>query len=63
MKRLTGWFLALAGGAAAAWGAVSVLTGSSRARLDITPELSVNAMVTGLAGLAVLTIGLIWVRD
>jgi hypothetical protein len=55
--------LAGVGTVGAAWGAVSVLTGSSSARLAITPELSVSALATGLAGLAVLTIGLIWVRD
>ena len=63
MKRFTGWIMAVAGGAAAAWGAVSVMTGASAARLSVTSDLSVDAMTTGLTGLAVLTIGLVWIRD
>jgi hypothetical protein len=55
--------LALTGGAGAAWGAVSVMTGASAARLTITSDLSVDSMTTGLAGLAVLTVGLVWIRD
>ena len=63
VKRLIGWGLAIAGGGVAVWGGACVVTGDSRARLDITPDLSLSAMTAGLAGLAVLTIGLIWVRD
>ena len=63
MKRFTGWILAVTGGVAAAWGAVSVMTGASQARLNLASNLSVDAMTTGLAGLAVLTIGLVWIRD
>jgi hypothetical protein len=63
VKRFTGWILALTGGVAAAWGAVSVMTGASATRLNVTSDLSVDAMTTGLAGLAVLTIGLVWIRD
>lgn len=63
MKRFIGWGLVLAGGAATGWGAVAVLTGSSEARMHITPDTSVSALVGGLIGLAVLTVGLLWVRD
>ena len=63
MKRFTGWLLVIAGGIGTAWGAVSVMTGSSSARVDITSTLSVTALTVGLAALAVLTVGLIWVRD
>jgi hypothetical protein len=63
VKRLIGWVFAISGGLAAAWGAMCMMTGSMQDRLDLTPELSLNAMTTGLAGLAVLTIGLVWVRD
>ncbi len=63
MKRLIGWVLVIAGGAAAVWGGAHVITGSSETRLDLTPEFTLNAMTTALAGLAVLTIGLVWVRD
>ena len=63
MKRFVGWLLVLAGGGAAGWGCLSVLTGASRARIELGPDLSVDALTGGLAGIAVLTIGLIWVRD
>lgn len=63
MKRLIGWGLAVVGGIVAVWGAACVATGDSRARLELTPDVSLSAMTAGLAGLAVLTVGLIWVRD
>lgn len=63
VKRFIGWMLVLAGGAAAVWGGTCVLTGTSRARMDFGNDFSISAMTGGLAGLAVLTIGLIWVRD
>lgn len=63
MKRFIGWGLTLAGGAATLWGGTCVITGYSASRLNVSPELSLSAMTVGLAGLAVLTIGLIWVRD
>jgi hypothetical protein len=63
MKRFLGGLLALAGGAATIWGGACVITGSSESRLNVSPELSLNAMTVGLAGLAVLTIGLVWARD
>ena len=53
----------LVGAVAAGWGAVNVMTGSSRATVSFGPGLSINAMTGGLIGLALLTIGLIWVRD
>jgi hypothetical protein len=63
VKRFIGWGLTLAGGAAAVWGGTCVITGYSTSRLHVSPELSVSALTVGLAGLAVLTLGLIWVRD
>jgi hypothetical protein len=60
---MTGWILIITGGVGAAWGAVSVMTGASQTPLEITRDVSVNAMTVGLIGLAVLTVGLIWVRD
>ena len=45
------------------WGVAAVLTGSTSARLALGSDLSVDALTGGLAGVAVLTIGLIWVRD
>ncbi len=63
VKRFVGWLLVLGGGGAAVWGVASVLTGSTSARLALGSDLSVDALTGGLAGVAVLTIGLIWVRD
>ena len=63
MKRFIGWVFAVSGGVAAAWGAMCVMTGTSYDRVELTPNLSLNALTTGLVGLAVLTIGLVWVRD
>ena len=63
MKRFTGWLLTIGGGVATLWGGVSVLTGASESRVWITPEFSANALTVGLAGLALLTVGLVWVRD
>ncbi|MCS6863621.1 MAG: hypothetical protein RMJ56_14260 [Gemmataceae bacterium] len=63
MKRLMGWVLTLAGGAATLWGGFALLMGESERRLMLTPEVSVNALTGGLLGVAVLTVGLLWVRD
>ncbi len=63
MKRFCGLILALCGGAFAGWGAVSVLRGSVRSRLDFGSDVTVDALTGGLAGLAVLVIGLVWMRD
>jgi hypothetical protein len=63
VKRFIGWLLTFAGGGAAIWGGVLLLTGSSDTRLHITPDFSPSALMVGLAGAAVLTVGLVWVRD
>lgn len=63
MKRMTGFLLATAGGAALVWGVISVLTGEASARVSITNEFSVTALTGGLAGAATFTLGLIWTRD
>ncbi len=63
MKRFIGWGLAVAGGAGTLWGGMCLVTGSLESQIDITPELSLNAMTAGLVGVAVLTIGLVWARD
>jgi hypothetical protein len=62
VKRFLGWLLVLAGGAGALWGGFCVLTGSSQAHMQLGSE-SVAALPGGLIGLAVMTLGLIWVRD
>jgi hypothetical protein len=62
MKRMLGWGLVLAGGAAVLWGAHSLLTGA-RSEFQLSPDLTINGLSGGLVGLAVLTVGLVWVRD
>jgi hypothetical protein len=57
-----GWGLVLAGGAAALWGGISLLSGA-KARLTLGPDTSMSDVSVGLAGAIVLTLGLIWVRD
>jgi hypothetical protein len=60
---MTGWFLTVAGGVGVAWGGICVLTGVSETRLTLAQGVSANALTVGLISLAVLTVGLIWVRD
>lgn len=63
MKRLIGWILTFAGGAATLWGGLALLMGESQRRLLLAPDVSVDALTGGLLGVAVLTVGLLWVRD
>ena len=63
MKRLTGLFLTLVGAALVLWGGFHVLLGQSDESLRVTDNFSLSAMVGGLAGVAIFTFGLIWVRD
>lgn len=63
MKRFTGLLLALAGGAATLWGGYKAISGQTSTPIALTEEYSISAMVLGLSGLAVLTIGLVWMRD
>jgi hypothetical protein len=63
VKRFIGWGFVLVGGSATVWGGFALLTGAQRARVQFGPETSIDALTGGLAGLAALTIGLIWVRD
>ncbi len=63
MQRFIGLVLTLAGGAATLWGGFHCLTGNATRTVAITDSLSVSALVVALAGAAVLTVGLIWVRE
>jgi hypothetical protein len=63
MKRFLGLFLTLSGAAAVLWAGYYVLTGQSSTQLYVTDDFSVSALVGGLAGLALFTLGLVWVRD
>ena len=63
MKRFIGMFLALGGGAATLWGGYQTMIGESSMRIAVTHDFSISAMMIGLIGLAVLTVGLVWLRD
>jgi hypothetical protein len=63
MKRLFGLLLTLAGGATVLWGGFHVLTGESKARIPVTDDFAITALMGGLIGVLVFTLGLIWVRD
>ena len=60
MKTSIGWVFLGSGMILSAWGAFHCLTGSSKVLLDPLP---VSAMTGGLAGLALLVFGFVWVRD
>ena len=60
MKRFVGWLLAGAGLVGTGWGGFLMLSGSSAAKMAPLP---VDAMTGGLIGVALLTIGLVWVRE
>ncbi len=60
MKRFIGLLLALAGVIGTGWGGYCALSGTLEAKMDPLP---VTALTGGLAGVAMLTVGLIWVRD
>lgn len=63
MKRFTGLLLTVAGAGAALWGGFQVLLGESSAQIELTDDVSVSAMVAGLIGVLVFTVGLVWMRD
>ncbi len=63
MQRFTGLLLTLIGALMILWAGYYVLVGDSAARLYVTDDFSITAMMGGLAGLLVFTMGLIWMRD
>jgi hypothetical protein len=63
MKRFVGLILAAIGLGGTIWGGVHVLTTGASTRLFLTHDWSLPAMAVGLIGVALLTVGLIWVRD
>lgn len=63
MKRFFGGVFALLGAGVVIWAAYHILAGQSEARLTLTPDLAVNGLTGGLLGVAMLTLGLLWVRD
>ena len=63
MKRFIGMIMALAGGAGALWGGYKALVGETDTTVVITPDFSLSAMAIGLIGLAICTVGIVWLRD
>ena len=63
MQRLFGALAAILGGIIILWAAYYIMTGQSDYRLRFTDDFSVSAITGGLAGAAIFTVGLIWVRD
>jgi hypothetical protein len=63
MKRFIGLCMTVVGAAMVLWGGYYVLTGQSSQTLHVADGFAVTAMVGGLAGVAVFTLGLVWVRD
>jgi hypothetical protein len=63
MKRFMGWVLALIGAVGVVWGGYHLLGGRSEAKVTLAQGVTINGLTGGLIGIAVLTIGLLWVRD
>jgi hypothetical protein len=63
MKRFIGLLLTLTGAAATLWGGFHVMSGQSSVQIPITDSFGITALVVGLAGVALLSIGLVWMRD
>lgn len=51
------------GGAGVLWGGFCLLTGASTARVDITYDYSITPLPAGLAGAALLVVGLVFARE
>lgn len=63
MKRFVGLLMTLVGSVAALWGGYYIIIGKSSMRLWLTDTQSVTALTGGLIGVALFTVGLLWVRD
>jgi hypothetical protein len=63
MKRFFGLVLTAAGGVGVLWGGYHVLIGESTTRVTVADGVSVTALVGGLVGLMLFTVGLVWARD
>ena len=63
MQRFIGLLLTLIGAVMVLWAGYYVLVGDSGAALRVTDDFSISAMMGGLIGVAVFTMGLIWMRD
>ncbi len=63
MKRFLGLVLALTGLGGALWGSAHVLTTGATTPLHLTPDWNLPAMGVGLIGVALLTLGFVWLRE
>ncbi len=63
MKSFIGLGLTSAGVVAVLWGGYHVVVGESSTELTITTDFSLSALAVGLIGVAVFTVGLLWMRD
>jgi hypothetical protein len=63
MKRFIGLLVTLVGAAAAGWGGVHIVNGEAEAVLEFSKGIGLSALVLGLAGVACLSLGLVWMRD
>lgn len=58
-----GLFLTIGGGIAVFWAAYYLMVGDASAVLKITDDFSVSSLTGGLVGIAMFTMGLIWLRE
>lgn len=63
VKRMLGIVLAVVGGTGVLWGGFCLLSGEAHARFDITSDVSVTPMPAGLAGAALVVLGLVFTRE
>jgi hypothetical protein len=63
MKRFIGLLLTGVGGVAALWGGYQVMSGQTSTHVAITNDFALSALSVGLIGVAVFTVGLVWMRD
>ena len=63
MKRFIGLLLTGLGAVAVLWGGYHVLAGESTAQVAVTDTLAITALMGGLIGVALITMGLVWMRD
>ena len=60
---MLGLILTIGGCIAVFWAAYYLMVGDASAVLKMTDGFSVSSMTGGLVGIAMFTMGLIWIRD
>lgn len=63
MRRFAGLLLTVTGLGGTVWGGVHLLTTGATTRLYLTDQFSLPAMTVGLIGVALLTVGFVWMRE